>query len=67
MGARRRCDLPALSDVRSSQLPTEVAATGKDGSPMVEPTHPVLAKDKVRHVGDPVAVVIAETLEQRAI
>lgn len=31
----------------------------KDGSPMAEPPHPVLAAGKVRHVGDPVAVVIA--------
>ena len=30
----------------------------KDGSPMAEPSHPVLASGKVRHVGDPVAVVI---------
>jgi len=33
----------------------------KDGSPMAEPPHPALAIGKVRHVGDPVAVVIAET------
>ena len=36
----------------------------KDGSPMAEPMHPVLAIGKVRHVGDPVAVVIAETKQQ---
>ena len=36
----------------------------KDGSPMAEPMHPVLAVGKVRHVGDPVAVVIAETKQQ---
>ncbi len=36
----------------------------KDGSPMAEPPHPVLAGGKVRHVGDPVAVVIAETRQQ---
>src|SRR5204862_57459 len=34
------------------------------GSPMKEPPHPVLAVDRVRHVGDPVAVVIAETFPQ---
>ena len=33
----------------------------KDGSPMAEPAHPVLAVGKVRHVGDPVAVAIATT------
>jgi carbon-monoxide dehydrogenase large subunit len=36
----------------------------KDGSPMAEPKHPVLAEGKVRHVGDPVAVVVAETRAQ---
>jgi carbon-monoxide dehydrogenase large subunit len=36
----------------------------KDGSPMAEPKHPVLAEGKVRHVGDPVAVVVAETRPQ---
>src|SRR4029077_1873511 len=33
----------------------------RDGSPMAEPPHPVLAIGKVRHVGDPVVVVIADT------
>jgi carbon-monoxide dehydrogenase large subunit len=36
----------------------------KDGSAMNEPMHPVLAFDRVRHVGDPVAVIIAETRQQ---
>jgi aerobic carbon-monoxide dehydrogenase large subunit len=31
----------------------------KDGSPMIEPPHPALALDTVRHVGDQVAIVIA--------
>ncbi|MBN8293893.1 xanthine dehydrogenase family protein molybdopterin-binding subunit [Rhodobacter sp. NTK016B] len=38
--------------------------TDKHGQPMQEPKHPVLAEGKVRHVGDPIAVVIAETLDQ---
>ena len=33
----------------------------KDGTPMKAGAHPALALGKVRHVGDPVAVVIAET------
>ncbi len=33
----------------------------KDGSAMAEPAHPVLAIGRVRHVGDPVAAVIATT------
>ena len=31
---------------------------------MKEPGHPVLAQGKVRHVGDPIAAVVAETFEQ---
>jgi aerobic carbon-monoxide dehydrogenase large subunit len=38
--------------------------TGKDNKPMVEPKHPILASGKVRHVGDPVCAVIAETYAQ---
>jgi carbon-monoxide dehydrogenase large subunit len=36
----------------------------KDGSPMKMAPHPALAVSKACHVGDPVAVVIAETLAQ---
>src|SRR6201999_4557826 len=36
----------------------------KDGSPMKAGGHPALAQGKVRYVGDHVAVVIAETLDQ---
>ncbi|MEN7526734.1 xanthine dehydrogenase family protein molybdopterin-binding subunit [Cupriavidus sp. DL-D2] len=35
-----------------------------DGSPMKEPPHPALARGKARHVGDQVALVIAESLQQ---
>jgi len=45
-------------------IPCGWGVNNKDGSPMNEPKHPVLAEGKVRHVGDPVAVVIAETYEQ---
>ncbi|MDQ0474912.1 xanthine dehydrogenase family protein molybdopterin-binding subunit [Labrys wisconsinensis] len=36
----------------------------KDGTPMKAGPHPALAQGKVRHVGDQVVVVIAETLAQ---
>ena len=36
----------------------------KDGSPMKMAPHPALAVGKVCHVGDPIAVVVAETLAQ---
>ncbi len=45
-------------------LPCGWQIHNKDGSPMAEPMHPVLAIGKVRHVGDPIAVVIAETKAQ---
>jgi carbon-monoxide dehydrogenase large subunit len=45
-------------------LPCGWLVHSKDGSPMNEPPHPVLASGRVRHVGDPVAVVIAGTLAQ---
>jgi aerobic carbon-monoxide dehydrogenase large subunit len=45
-------------------LPCGWQIHSKDGAPMAEPPHPVLAVGKVRHVGDPVAVVIAETKQQ---
>jgi carbon-monoxide dehydrogenase large subunit len=45
-------------------LPCGWQIHNKDGSPMAEPPHPVLAQGKVRHVGDPIAVVIAETKQQ---
>ena len=45
-------------------LPCGWQIHNKDGSPMAEPPHPVLATGKVRHVGDPVVVVIAHTRQQ---
>ena len=44
-------------------VPCGWLVTGKDG-PMKEPKHPILAEGKVRHVGDPIAAVIAESLNQ---
>src|SRR5436190_1683737 len=45
-------------------LPCGWLITSVDGTPMKEPPHHVLAKGKVRHVGDQVALVVAETLDQ---
>jgi carbon-monoxide dehydrogenase large subunit len=44
-------------------LPCGWGITQIDGSPMSEPPHPLLQADRVRHVGDPVAIVIADTKE----
>src|SRR5210317_13608 len=45
-------------------IPCGWQVTDKHGNPMQEPAHPVLAQGKVRHVGDPIAAIVAETLEQ---
>lgn len=45
-------------------LPCGWLINSLDGNPMKEPKHPVLADGKVRYVGDRVALVVAETLEQ---
>ena len=45
-------------------IPCGWQVMSKDGNPMAEPKHPVLAEGKVRHIGDPVAVVIAESATQ---
>jgi carbon-monoxide dehydrogenase large subunit len=53
-----------LAAEKIGNLPTGWLITSKDGSPMVEPPHPAVAVDRVRHVGDQVAVVVAETKDQ---
>jgi carbon-monoxide dehydrogenase large subunit len=45
-------------------LPCGWLITGADGQPMKEPKHPILAQGKVRYVGDPVAIVVAESYDQ---
>ena len=45
-------------------IPCLAPANNKDGSPCIMPPRPALAEAKVRHVGDAVAIVVAETREQ---
>ncbi len=51
-------------DGKMGGLPCGWLITSTDGTPMKEPPHPILAIGKARYVGDQVAMVIAETLEQ---
>ena len=44
-------------------LPCAVPLKNRDGSPRFDPPHPVLADGMVRHVGDPVAFIVAETAQ----
>jgi len=43
-------------------LTCEVVAPHKDGKPVAAPNRPILAKDRVLYVGEPVAAVVADTL-----
>jgi carbon-monoxide dehydrogenase large subunit len=53
-----------LARTKVGGLPCGWLITDVHGQPMKEPPHPPLAQGKVRYVGDQVAVVIAETLNQ---
>ncbi len=46
-------------------IPVLAKMKGRDGE-VKQPPHPVLARGRVRHVGDPVAVVVAESYDQAA-
>ncbi len=45
-------------------LPARQVMNNRDGTPMLMPTHYALPDDKVRHVGEAVAAVVAETVAQ---
>jgi carbon-monoxide dehydrogenase large subunit len=45
-------------------IPCSAPLNNRDGSPRHDTPRPVLATDKVRHAGQPVALVVAETLAQ---
>src|SRR3982751_539703 len=53
-----------LATSKVGGLPCGWLITDVKGQPMKEPPYPPLAQGKVRHVGERVAVVIAETLAQ---
>jgi len=44
-------------------LPCAVSLDNRDGSKMASPPHPALADGAVRHVGDPVAFIVADTIK----
>src|SRR6201996_8064263 len=45
-------------------MPSGMSFKMRDGSDMPKPTQSILTTDKVRFVGDPVAIVVAETAKQ---
>jgi carbon-monoxide dehydrogenase large subunit len=44
-------------------IPCVIPMKNRDGSGRAEVPHPVLAQEFVRHVGDPVAFIVAETIQ----
>lgn len=48
----------------ANELPCAIPMENRDGSAGINPLRPVLCKDRVRHVGDHVAFVVAETAVQ---
>lgn len=53
-----------LVDAGIGPIPPLAIFTGRNGRPMVSATMPALAATRVRYVGEPVAVVVAETAAQ---
>ncbi|MDX1514891.1 MAG: molybdopterin cofactor-binding domain-containing protein, partial [Gammaproteobacteria bacterium] len=53
-----------IDDAGLGTLPCRTPVKSRDGSPMRAPARPLLASETVRHVGDGVAMVVAESLEQ---
>lgn len=45
-------------------IPPVASAPGRDGTPMYAAGMPALAHDRIRYVGEPIAIVVAETLAQ---
>jgi len=53
-----------LDAADANRLPCLIPTKNRDGSNGILPLRPILASGRVRHVGDPVALVVAETREQ---
>jgi carbon-monoxide dehydrogenase large subunit len=53
-----------LVDAGIGPIPPLAIFTGRDGQPMVSASMPALAATRVRYVGEPVALVVAETAAQ---
>lgn len=51
-------------DAGFRRVPPHLPVKGRDGGPIKAPLKPVLALDRVRYVGEPVALVVAETEAQ---
>jgi hypothetical protein len=55
---------PDLTAAGIKNMPLGQAVPTREGTEMYRPSCPVLTSDKVRYVGDPIAIVVAETVAQ---
>ncbi len=53
-----------LAAANANQRPCMIPLKNSDGSSRADPGHPVLAIDTVKYVGDNIAFIVAETLDQ---
>jgi carbon-monoxide dehydrogenase large subunit len=53
-----------LAEAGFGPMPCGVAIPNRDGTPMRQPRRPAMTTDRVRYVGDLVAIVVAETQDQ---
>lgn len=45
-------------------LPNNLPVKSRDGSALIKPNRPLLATGRVRHIGEPIVAVIAESMAQ---
>jgi len=60
-GVRAVITAADLATEKLGPLPCIIALKNRDGSPRADPPRHALASERVRHVGDPVAFVVADT------
>ena len=53
-----------LDSAGLKDIPCLAALPGRDGNPPKMPGHPLLARGRVRHVGDPMAAIVAESVAE---
>ena len=51
-----------LDQAGFGDLPCASNLTNRDGTPMFKPPRPILARDRVRYVGEPVAFIVADNI-----
>ena len=51
-----------LVAAKIGDVPAATSINGRNGNPMLHAPVPVLAHDRIRHVGEPVAIVVAKTI-----